>query len=156
MTHQAISIFAVFALVAGCAGPSTSVGDSGSSEDGSALPATLEFSGRWHGSYGNLPIGNSYGDDADCTLQIKEDRTFTATCGRSNLGANNLERPSTWSGRVVTKRNGVVLEDKDGLWPWIMLRHSRNDILYGTTLDPLVGATVEMEFEQGPQSTAAK
>jgi hypothetical protein len=87
-------------------------------------------------------------------LRIKDDATFTATCKRSPLGTNNLAKPSSWSGRVVTKGNRVILQDSAGLWPSIELRRSRDDTLYGVTLDPLVGATVEMEFERAPRSAA--
>ena len=141
--------------MAGCAGPSTTIGDSRSGEDGSALAAARELGGRWHGSYWNLPIGNSYGDIADCTLQIKEDQTFTATCTRSSVGANNIARSSSWSGRVVTKGHQIVLQDNGGAWPSIVLRRSSDGTLYGTTVDPLVGATVEMEFEREPHPSAS-
>ena len=95
-----------------------------------------------------------YDDDADCTLQIKEDSTFTAKCTRSSVGTNNIAKSSSWSGRVVRKGNSIVLQDNGGSWPSIVLRRSGNGTLYGTTLDPLVGATIEMEFERGPNTTA--
>jgi hypothetical protein len=53
---------------------------------------------------------------------------------------------SSWSGLVVTRGHRIVLQDYGGPWPWIVLRRSGNDTLYGTTLDPLVGATIEVEF----------
>jgi hypothetical protein len=149
------SILALIALVAGCAGPSARVGSSESGEDGSALPAAREFSGTWHGAYWALPaLGNSYGDEADCTLRIKDDATYTVKCERAKIGANDLARASSWSGRVATKGARVILQDKDGLWPNIVLRRSGNNILYGTSLDPLVGATVEIEFEHEPTTAA--
>ena len=147
------SILALIALVAGCAGPSARVGSSESGEDGSALPAARELNGTWHGSYRDLGIGNSYDDEADCTLRIREDATFTAKCTRSPIGTNNLDRSSSWSGREVTKGNRVILQDRAGLWPNIVLRRSGNNILYGTSLDPLMGATVEMKFEHAPDSS---
>jgi hypothetical protein len=109
---------------------------------------------RWHGSYWNLSIGNSYGDDADCTLQIKEDATFTVKCTRSSVGTNNIARSSSWSGGAVTKGNRIVLQTNAGPWPWIVLRRSGDGSLYGTTLDPLVAPTIEMEFERDTQTTA--
>jgi hypothetical protein len=149
--NRAISISAVLALVlvAGCAGPSLSVSGSGPGEDGSALPAPRDIAGTWHGSYWQLGMVY-YADEADCTLQINEDSTFTSTCTRSAVGTNNLAKSSTWTGRVVTNGNGVVLQDNGGPWPWIILRRSGNDVLYGATLDPVVGATVEMKFERQP------
>ncbi|PYO53917.1 MAG: hypothetical protein DMD84_04240 [Candidatus Rokuibacteriota bacterium] len=91
-----------------------------------------------------------YDDDADCTLRIKEDATFAATCTRSPVGTNNIAKSSKWSGRVVTKGNRIVLQDNGGPWPSIVLARSRNGTLYGVTLDPLVGATIEMNFEREP------
>jgi hypothetical protein len=154
MRRRLILIVALGALVAGCAGPRAVVGASASGEDGSALPAERNVTGTWHGSYWNLPLGNSYGDDADCTLQINADSTFTTKCTRSAVGANNIARSSSWSGHVVTTAHGIVLQNDGGPWPSIVLRRYRDGTLYGTTLDPLVGATVEMEFEQGPHTTA--
>jgi len=55
---------------------------------------------------------------------------------------------------VVTQGNRVILQDKAGLWPNIVLRRSGNNILYGTSLDPLVGDIVEMEFEHVPNMPA--
>ena len=153
MRHRAISILAVLALVAGCAAPSTNVGGSGSGEDGSALPANRDVTGTWHGSYWQLGMVY-YADDADCTLQIKDDATFTAKCTRSAVGTNNIAMSSSWSGHVLTTAHGIVLQDNGGAWPSIALRRYDNNTLYGTTLDPVVGATVEMEFERGPHTTA--
>jgi hypothetical protein len=147
-----IGIVAALVLLAGCAGRRISDADSPS-----ALPQTPDLAGTWHGDYWNLPIGNSYGDAADCTLQINDDSTFTATCMKSKAGANDIGRSSKWSGHVVTKGKRVVLEDDGGSWPSIVLTRSGNGTLYGVTLDPLVGATVEMKFarESGATSDAA-
>jgi len=86
--------------------------------------------------------------------EAKEDATFTATCTRSPVGTNNIARSSKWSGRVVTKGNRIVLQDNGGPWPSIVLRRSGKDALYGVTLDPPVGATVEMNFEREPNTAA--
>lgn len=154
MIRRAISILAVLALAAGCAEPGINVGGSDADETGSALPANRDVAGTWQGSYWAFPaIGNSYGDEADCTLEIKEDSTFTAKCTRSTVGTNNIAMSSSWSGRVVTTAHGVVLQSNGGPWPSIVLRRHGGDTLYATTLDPLVGATVEMEFERGPHTT---
>jgi hypothetical protein len=143
------SIVAVLALATGCVGPSSSAAVAG--ETPSALPAARELAGTWHGSYWQLGMVY-YADDADCTLQIKDDATFTATCKRVTWGTNNLARPSGWSGRVATKGNRLILEDHGGPWPWIVLTRSSNGMLYGVTLDPLVQATIEMEFEREPNT----
>src|SRR5204862_106159 len=47
-----------------------------------------------------------------------------------------------------------ILEDAGGPWPSIVLTRSGNDTLFGVTLDPLVGATIEMEFERAPNTAA--
>jgi len=153
MIRRAISIVAVLALAAGCAEPSINVSGSGADEAGSALPANRDVAGTWQGSYWQLGMVY-YADDADCTLQIKEDSTFTAKCTRSAVGTNNIAMSSSWSGHVVTTAHGVVLQSNGGPWPSIVLRRHGSDTLYATTLDPLVGATVEMEFERGPHTTA--
>jgi len=54
----------------------------------------------------------------------------------------------------VTKGNRAVLQDNGEPWPSIVLTRSGNGILYGVTLDPLVGATIEMNFEREPNTAA--
>ena len=158
--HRWIPFLALVALVTGCAGPSATVSGAATGDEGSALPAasTLpsprDFVGTWHGSYWQLGMVY-YDDDADCTLQIKEDSTFDVHCMRSSVGTNNIAKSSSWSGRVVTKGHEIVLQDNRGSWPSIALRRSRNGTLYGTTLDPLVGATVEMEFARESHPSAS-
>jgi hypothetical protein len=146
-------IGAVLLVVAGCAAPSSRIVDAYARDDASALAASRELSGTWHGTYGQIGMVY-YEDDADCTLQVKDDSTFTVKCTRSALGTNNLARPSSWSGRVVTKGKRVVLQDTDGRWPWIVLTRSGNDTLYGVTVDPLVEATIMIDFEREPRAAA--
>src|SRR5881396_1932576 len=117
-----------------------------------ALPRPRDVAGTWQGSYWQLGMVY-YADDADCTLQIKEDSTFIAKCTRSAVGTNNIAKSSSWSGHVVTTANGIVLKNNGGPWPSIVLRR-HGDTMYATTLDPLVGATIEMEFERSPHTTA--
>ena len=148
-----LSILALVALVAGCAAPGARVRATGSDEGGSALAAPSEFVGTWRGFYWQLGMVY-YLDDADCTLQIKEDRAFTATCKRSAVGANNIAKSSTWSGRALIENDRIVLDDEAGSWPSIVLRRSADGGLFGTTLDPLVGATIEMELQRAPRATA--
>jgi len=148
----ALGAVVLTALVAGCAGVGSRI-DGSPSGEGSALPRDL--SGSWQGSFGQLALGNSYDDIADCTLRIKEDATYSAACQRPPIGTNNLMRPATWSGRVVTKGDRVILQNGGGPWPSIVLRRSRSGALYGTTVDPLVGATVEMRFHHDPTPAAS-
>ena len=155
MRRQLLWTLTVVALVAGCATPSAQVKAAGAGEDGSALAVPPDIAGTWHGSYWQL--GSAYyDDDADCTLQVKEDSTFTATCTRSVVGANNIAKSSSWSGRVTSKGNHTVLKDEGGPWPWIVLSRHGKDTLSATTLDPLVGATIEMKFERTPHTTAGE
>jgi hypothetical protein len=149
--HQWISFLAAVVLVAGCAGPGGVRALADSSAE-SAL-AAHDITGTWQGLYWQLGMVY-YLDDANCTLQIKDDSTFTAKCTRSPIGANNLAKSSSWSGHVVTRGNELVLDDDAGVWPSIVLRRSTDDRLYGTSLDPLVGATVQMKFEREAASAS--
>ena len=55
---------------------------------------------------------------------------------------------------MVTKGTRIVLEGDGGPWPSIVLRRSGDGALYGVTLDPQVGATVEMSFTHDPGAPA--
>lgn len=154
MRLRILSTLALLTLVAGCAGPSARISSSPSSEYASALPATRELSGTWHGNYWQTGMV-FYLDDADCTLRITKEATFTNTCTRSSVGTNNIAKSSSWSGRVVTKGNELILKDDSGIWPSIVLRRSADNTLYGVTLDPLTGATVEINFEHAPSAAAS-
>ena len=150
---RSLSILALVALVAGCAAHGARVRNAASSEDRSALPAARELNGTWHGSYWQLGMV-LYDDDANCTVRVMDSARFTANCTRSAVGTNNIAKSSTWSGRVATKGNHVILKDDRGMWPIIVLKRSGNNILYGTTLDPLTGAIVEMDLEHVPNTAA--
>jgi hypothetical protein len=130
-------------LVAGCAGPARITDAHGSS----ALAIERDVTGTWHGRYGQVGMVY-YLDDAICTLQIRDDATYTATCKRSPYGTNNLAKSSSWSGHVVTRGDDVILEHGNALWPRIILNRSGRGDLHGVTLDPQVGATVEMDFQR--------
>ena len=131
--HSMAAIVASLAFLAGCAGPSASSGGEG-------------LSGTWRGSFGQFG-GVLYLDEADCTLDIREDRTFTARCTRSP-GANNIAKPSSWSGRVAADGNRVTLQTSSGPWPWVVLTRWDAKTLYGVSIDPMVQATVMMSFER--------
>ena len=152
MRRGVFSIVALLSLAAGCAGPSARITSTPSDEGGSALPAERELSGTWRGSYGQVGMVY-YLDDANCTLRITNQSRFTTTCTRSSVGTNNIAKSSTWSGRVVTKGNELVLHDETGMWPTVVLRRSADNRLFGVSLDPLTGATVEMQFGPAPNRT---
>ena len=132
------------ALVAGCVGPSASLNSGASSPVASALAPVSELAGTWRGSFGQVSA-IFYMDEGDCTLQIKEDGTFTAACRPSKGGTNNLAKASTWSGTVVTSRNRVTLRSSQEAW--VTLIRSGNT-LYGVAKDPLVEATIMMNLER--------
>ncbi len=74
-----------------------------------------------------------------------EDGTFTATVRPAKHGTNNLAKASTWSGTLVRSGNRVTLRSSQG--PWVTLIRS-NNLLYGVSEDPLVGATIATHFER--------
>jgi len=135
---------ALVALVAGCAGPSASISSGASGPVATALAPASELAGTWRGSFGRVSA-DYYMDEADCIVQIKEDRTVTAACKPSKAGTNNLAKASTWSGTVVTSRNRVTLRTSQEAW--VTLIRSGNT-LYGVAEDPLVEGTIMMRFER--------
>jgi hypothetical protein len=137
-----VSAMASLALVAGCAGPTARVGSHASAPVPAAF-APAELNGTWHGSFGQV-AASLYMDEGNCILQINEDGTFTETV-RPAKGTNNLAKPSTWSGTVVTSGNRVTLRSSQGLS--VTLIRSGNS-LYGVAQDPLVEATIAMNFQR--------
>ena len=144
------SIVALLSLAAGCAGPGARVSSAPSSEEGSALPAERDLDGTWRGNYWQVGMVY-YLDDTNCTLRINEPR-FATTCTRSSVGTNNIAKSSSWSGRVVRKGNELILHNDTGMWPTVVLRRSADDRLFGLSVDPLTGATVELRFGQAPST----
>jgi len=139
-----VSSVALAALVAGCVGPSASISTGASGPVATALAPASELAGTWRGSFGRVS-SDYYMDEAECIIQIKEDRTFTAACRPSKSGTNNLAKASTWSGTVVTSRNRVTLRSSQEAW--VTLIRSGNT-LYGVAEDPLVEGTIMMRFER--------
>ena len=80
-----------------------------------------------------------YTDDGDVVLQIKEDGTFVAHVTRSKAGSNNLAKPWTSTGTVVSSGNRVTLRSSQEAW--VTFSRSGNT-LYGVTEDPMVEATI--------------
>jgi hypothetical protein len=130
-------------LVAGCAGPSAG---SLSSDAVAAAPAPpRELSGTWRGTFSWVGA-YFYEDEARVTVQIKGDGTFTGSV-LPNRGANNLAKPSTWAGTVVTRGNRVTLRNTEGPWPWVTLARS-GDTLYGAAVDPGTFANVMLRLDR--------
>ncbi len=131
------------ALVAGCAGPSANMASDASGPIAAALTPTSDLAGTWRGSFSQISA-LFYIDDGDFVLQIKEDGTFVARITRSKAGTNNLAKPWTWTGTVVSSRNRISLRSSQG--PWMTLVRSANT-LYAVAEDPLVEATIMMRLE---------
>ena len=122
------------ALIAGCAGPSA----------GPSRPAPAAFTpdlvGTWNGVFWWLG-GNYWEDEGTLLLQIKEDGTFTVTM-TPTPAANNIAKPTSWSGTVSQSGRLVVFHLSKGAWPaWSSLARS-GDALYGVANDPATGADI--------------
>jgi hypothetical protein len=137
------SALALLALMDGCAAPGTRMVSPSSGPVPASL-ASADLTGTWRGSFGQV-AASLYLDDGDCTLQIREDGTFTAIVTRSKAGTNNLAKPATWSGTVMGKGNRVILRSSQR--PWVSLVRSGNS-LYAVAEDPLVEATIMMTLER--------
>jgi hypothetical protein len=112
---------------------------------------------------------------------IRSQSTFTTVCGRGRLhecrkqsprrvhvgGGESFGEAGVDRGRRSCGARGghaaaywqfgirIILEDNGGPSPSIVLTRSGNDTLYGVTLDPLVQATIEIEFECQPTAAAS-
>jgi hypothetical protein len=100
----ALSTIAMLTLVAGCAG----LGRTPSASEPAVSDPAGDLRGTWSGTIGWVGA-HQYEGESRLTLQIKEDGTFTGTV-TPNRGTNNLARPSTLSGTVVTNGNGHLPE----------------------------------------------
>jgi hypothetical protein len=136
------ALFVTTALVAGCAGARPSTRGLAAA----AVAPVGDLSGTWHGTFGQVGAV-LYEAESNSVLRINPDGTFTATVTKG-LGTNNLAKPSTLSGTVVTNGKRVTLRNAEGPWPWIVLTRSGDDILYGLANDPAVQAPVMIKFER--------
>jgi hypothetical protein len=129
-------------LIASCAGSSTN--SSALSPVATEATTAGDLTGTWHGSF-SWPGGSYWVDDGYCTMQINKDGTFRATCSPAEA-ANNLAKPSSWSGVIVTNGNRVTFHTAQG--PWVtMVRHGGN-VLYGVAKDPLAEVDIMLAFER--------
>jgi hypothetical protein len=141
---QLVLCIGLVALVAGCAGPSANIASDASGPIAAAFSPASDLTGTWSGSF-NQVSAIFYIDDGDVVLQIKEDGTFVARVTRSKAGTNNLAKPGTWTGTVVSSGNRVTLRSSQG--PWLTLVRSGNT-LYAVAEDPLVEATIMLRLER--------
>jgi hypothetical protein len=130
-------------LATGCVGPTAG----GSDYASAAIPPPTDLAGTWYGTLGQF-AATQYEDESISVLRINEDGTFTATV-TPHGGTNNLAKPATLRGRVVTNGNRVTLQNTQGPWPWIVLERSGHDVLYGIANDPAIEAPVMIKFERG-------
>jgi len=137
-----LSAVATVALVAGCA--ELGATSSASAPTGAVSAPPSELIGTWRGDFGWVGAF-FYEDEATVVLRINEDGTFTATIARGT-GTNNLAKPATLSGTVVTHGNRVTLRNTHGPWAWVTLVHS-GDTLYGLAIDPAIETTVMIKLE---------
>lgn len=138
----AMAVFVLAALVAGCAGSRVSA----SGGWAAAVAPAGDLSGTWYGNFGQIGAA-LYLDEAFTVLHINPDGAFTAKVTKG-YGTNNLAKPSTLSGTVITNGTRVTLRNSQGLWPWIILTRSGDDVLYGLPIDPAIEAPVMMKFER--------
>ena len=136
------AVFVIVALVTGCAGSRPSASD----VSAAAVAPAGDLGGRWYGTFGQI-AASLYEDESRGVLQINPDGTFMATVTKG-LGTNNLAKPSTLSGIVVTNGDRVTLQNSQGPWPWIILTRSGDHTLYGVATDPAIGAPVMIKFER--------
>jgi hypothetical protein len=133
------------ALVAGCVGPDAGMSGDTSSPVAAGLAPGRDLAGTWRGSFSQTEA-SLYEDEANFTLRIKDDGTFSATISRSTGGTNNLAKPVTWSGTVVRSGNRIVLRSSQE--QWISLSRSGGDTLYGVIEDPMVEAVVTVTLKR--------
>ena len=72
---------------------------------------------------------------------------------RPTPAANNIAKPTSWSGRVSQSGGRVVFHLSNGVWPaWSSLARS-GDTLYGDANDPATGADIQIRFVRaGPEA----
>jgi hypothetical protein len=101
---------AFVALVAGCAGPSASISSGTSAPVAIALAPASELAGTWRGSFGRVS-SDYYMDEADCSVQINEDRMFTAPSRPSKAGRTTSRKrrpgPGRWSRAETESLSGA-------------------------------------------------
>jgi hypothetical protein len=119
-------------IVLGCAG-----------QAGRRASSTPELAGTWLGTFWQVNAGDTGYIQGDLVFDFKEDGSYTGTwttrvvAGSSRGGSQQLE------GRFAVDGDRVVLTDGRRL----TLRRA-GDILYGITVDPGSGRTIQVRLER--------
>jgi hypothetical protein len=134
--------------VTGCAGRATHTGAALAGSAASSSDARLR--GTWHGTFYELFTVGEGGAVGAISLVINNDQTFTETL--TGLDAVTL------SGVVITKRDGVVLQNSSG--ESVALTLNRKDCtIHGATRFLIAGRVVAVHLEKaeptGDRETAS-
>jgi hypothetical protein len=127
-----ISTASLIALASGCAGRTDIRSNS---------PAPL--TGTWRGSFGMAAASNFY-VEANVTLKIKDDGTYSMIATRSVVGGNNRARGFQETGTVVPTSRGIVFHNSEGAQLTLV---RIGDTLYGVFLEFLTEYPVMIRLE---------
>lgn len=142
--HEVGAVFvtiALVALLAGCSGqlPGRPV----------ATPQTLagDSAGTWNGHFW-IVGGFYYPNEGTILLQVKGDGTYTVRM-TPRPAANNIAKPSSWSGNVVQNEILAVFRTLHQPWSgaWSSLARSGNT-LYGVANDPMTETVIGIKLER--------
>ncbi len=137
-TRAIVMLVALLVFTTACAGPG-SLG----SDPAAALAPAPDLGGTWQGAYWWLG-GSYWADEGIWRLRIAEDGTFALTV-TPTLAANNLAKPSSWSGTVVQHGNRVELHTSGGL-TIRLARHGHT--LFGLANDPATEADIQVKLDR--------
>ena len=134
------------ALISGCAGPMAG--------GAQVVPASFDehLAGTWNGRFWALG-GFYYPIEGLMVLEVRPDHTFTVTA-TPTAAANNIAKPSTWSGTVTEEKGRLVLHVDKGAFPMFSsLKRRGSDELYGVANDPASGGgNIGFAFEKSDQA----
>lgn len=145
---SAVLAVVLTAFIAGCAGPMAGAAP--------VVPARFDehLVGTWNGKF--WALGEFYYPiEGLMVLEVRPDHTFTVTA-TPTAAANNIAKPSTWSGTVTEEKGLLVLHTEKGAFPMFSsLKRRGADELYGVANDPASGGgNIGFVFEKGDQPVA--
>ena len=145
---SAVLAVVLTALIAGCAGPMAAAPQ--------VVPASFDehLVGTWNGKF--WALGEFYYPiEGLMVLKVQPDHTFTVTATPTGA-ANNIAKPSTWSGTVTEEKGRLVLHAQKGAFPMFSsLKRRGSDEMYGIANDPASGGgNIGFEFEKSDQPIA--